>query len=154
MPMSLSVRKRRVVIATVVALSAGCPTRFDPRAETLKSSPDAEADHAYREARARLDVGDLKEAEARFATFLEKWPNDPLAPSAKLGEARAALGTDFRQVGLTVDTLASRFQRGAMHVGGEDLGLHRLVERRGQLVDEDGQRVRLLAGGAACRPDT
>jgi ABC-type branched-subunit amino acid transport system substrate-binding protein len=71
---------------------AGCPTRFDPRAETVKGSPNAEADHLYREARARLDIGDLREARTRFADFLERYPNDPLAPSARLGEARAALG--------------------------------------------------------------
>jgi branched-chain amino acid transport system substrate-binding protein len=76
----------------VVLVLCGCPTRFDPRAETKISSTDPEADHAYREARARLEVGDLREAAARFAAFLEKYPNDPLAPSARLGEARAALG--------------------------------------------------------------
>jgi branched-chain amino acid transport system substrate-binding protein len=70
---------------------AGCPTRFDPRAETRVTTGDPEADHAYREARARMEVGDLKEALQRFAGFVEKWPNDPLAASAKLGEARCAL---------------------------------------------------------------
>ena len=111
MPMSLSVRKRRVVIATVVALSAGCPTRFDPRAETLKSSPDAEADHAYREARARLDVGDLKEAEARFATFLEKWPNDPLAPSSRAASAHASPARALRSRSCAQPQWAQRERR-------------------------------------------
>src|SRR5438094_5011029 len=91
--MSPAARKRlwSTAAATLIVL-AGCPTRFDPRAETIGSSPNAEADHAYREARARLEIGDLREAEARFAGFLEKYPNDPLAPSARLGEARAAIG--------------------------------------------------------------
>ncbi|HZS38853.1 MAG TPA: penicillin-binding protein activator [Polyangia bacterium] len=90
--MSLRVRKRLWSTAAALILLAGCPTRFDPRAEPIGSSPNAEADHAYREARARLEIGDLKDAEARFAGFLERYPNDPLAPSARLGEARAAIG--------------------------------------------------------------
>jgi branched-chain amino acid transport system substrate-binding protein len=88
-------RKRAVVawLASLVVL-AGCPKRFDPRAETITSSPNREADHDYHEAKARLDIGDHKEAAARFAAFLERYPNDPLTPSAKLGHARAlaALG--------------------------------------------------------------
>lgn len=87
--MQMSLRARAVIGLLVLA---GCPTRFDPRADTIKSSPDPAADDAYRQARARLDLGDLKAALARFAEFREKWPNDPLAPSAALGEARARLG--------------------------------------------------------------
>jgi branched-chain amino acid transport system substrate-binding protein len=84
-------RAGKGALAALIVL-AGCPTRFDPRADTVKSSPDPAADNAYRQARARLDIGDLKEALARFSEFREKWPNDPLAPSAALGEARARLG--------------------------------------------------------------
>jgi branched-chain amino acid transport system substrate-binding protein len=86
----------KVAIAALIVL-AGCPTRFDPRADPVKGSPDAAADKAYREARARLDVGDLREASSRFAEFREKYPNDPLAPSATLGEARARLGLNEGQ---------------------------------------------------------
>jgi ABC-type branched-subunit amino acid transport system substrate-binding protein len=93
MPVRTQASKRMwsTAVAVLVVLT-GCPTRFDPRAETNATSPNPEADHAYREARARLDIGDLREAEARFAGFLEKYPTDPLAPSARLGQARAAIG--------------------------------------------------------------
>src|SRR5262249_32384495 len=85
MPMTSQTRKacRRVAAAvTALLVLGGCPKRFDPRAETVRSSPDAEADHEYHEAKARLDIGDAREAEQRFAEFLKKHPNDPLAPSA------------------------------------------------------------------------
>jgi branched-chain amino acid transport system substrate-binding protein len=98
----------------VLLVLAGCPTRFDPRAETKISSTDPEADHAYREARARLEVGDLKEAQARFAAFLQKYPNDPLAGSARIGEARAALGlNDARKAKELTETLATEPPRPA-----------------------------------------
>jgi branched-chain amino acid transport system substrate-binding protein len=90
---------RRQVVASAVALLVlgGCPKRFDPRAETVKASPDAEADHEYHEAKARLDVGDAREAEQRFADFLHKHPTDPLAPSARIGQARAELALNEGQ---------------------------------------------------------
>jgi hypothetical protein len=37
----------------IVAVLTGCPSRFDPRAETVRSSPNPDADQAYRQARAR-----------------------------------------------------------------------------------------------------
>lgn len=93
MPMTGHARnlRRWSAACTAVLVLAGCPKRFDPRAETVRSSPDADADHAYHEAKARLDIGDAREAQARFAEFLQRYPNDPLAPSARIGEARAAL---------------------------------------------------------------
>ncbi|HEY1587158.1 MAG TPA: tetratricopeptide repeat protein, partial [Polyangia bacterium] len=75
----------------MLAVLTGCPKRFDPRAETVQKSPDADADHDYREAKARLDIGDARDAEVRFADFLRKHPEDPLAPSARIGQARAEL---------------------------------------------------------------
>jgi ABC-type branched-subunit amino acid transport system substrate-binding protein len=90
MTMNAPRRCARLVVGLV--LLCGCPKRFDPRAETVRSSPDPEADHAYREARARLEVGDLREAQGRFKAFREKYPADPLAVSAQLAEARAHLG--------------------------------------------------------------
>jgi ABC-type branched-subunit amino acid transport system substrate-binding protein len=77
--------------ALALLVLCGCPKRFDPRADPIKGSPDAEADRDYRDAKARLEVGDAKEAAARFAAFLERHPSDPLVPSAKLGQARARL---------------------------------------------------------------
>src|SRR5262249_22205353 len=94
MPVSFVVRKqsRRGAAAVVVlAVLGGCPKRFDPRAETVRASPDAEADHEYHEAKARLDIGDHQEAQASFAGFLAKHPTAPVAPSAGIGEARADL---------------------------------------------------------------
>lgn len=93
MPMTGQARnlRRWSAALTAVLVLAGCPKRFDPRAETVRSSPDPEADQEYHAAKARLDIGDAREAQARFAEFLQKHPDDPLAPSARIGEARAAL---------------------------------------------------------------
>jgi branched-chain amino acid transport system substrate-binding protein len=84
-------RKHLLGCAVVLLVLTGCPKRFDPRADTVSSSPNREADHDYHEAKARLDIGDNQEAAARFAAFLEHYPNDPLAASARLGRARALL---------------------------------------------------------------
>jgi ABC-type branched-subunit amino acid transport system substrate-binding protein len=83
--------RRAAAAMTALLVLGGCPKRFDPRAETVRSSPDSEADHEYHEAKARLDIGDARDAEQRFADFLKKHPNDPLAPSARIGQARAEL---------------------------------------------------------------
>jgi ABC-type branched-subunit amino acid transport system substrate-binding protein len=95
MPMTGQVRnsgfQRAATYLSVVMVLTGCPKRFDPRAETVRQSPDPDADHEYHEARARLDIGDAREAEVRFAEFLRKHPGDPLAPSARIGQARAEL---------------------------------------------------------------
>jgi ABC-type branched-subunit amino acid transport system substrate-binding protein len=84
--------QRFLPVLAAVAVLTGCPSRFDPRAETVKASPNADADHAYRQARARLDIGDFRDAVEKFADFLKKYPDDPLAPSAKIGQARAEIG--------------------------------------------------------------
>jgi ABC-type branched-subunit amino acid transport system substrate-binding protein len=77
-----------------IVLVAGCPSRFDPRAEPLTAtSNDPEARRAYREARERLDAGDFASARSRFHDFRAAHPEDPMAPGAALWEARAALGT-------------------------------------------------------------
>jgi branched-chain amino acid transport system substrate-binding protein len=93
MPMTGQARnlRRYATAAVVLMVLGGCPKRFDPRAETVRTSPDPEADHEYHEAKARLDIGDAREAEVRFAEFLRKHPTDPLAPSARIGQARAEL---------------------------------------------------------------
>lgn len=93
MPMTGHARnlRRAFTYLSVLAVLTGCPKRFDPRAETVQKSPDTEADHEYHEARARLEVGDAREAAVRFADFLRKHPTDPLAPSARIGQARAEL---------------------------------------------------------------
>ena len=93
MPMTGQARnlRRGAAAVTVLMVLGGCPKRFDPRAETVRQSPDPEADHEYHEAKARLDIGDAREAEVRFGDFLRKHPADPLAPSARIGQARAEL---------------------------------------------------------------
>ena len=84
-------RKRWAVVVLLVA--AGCPRRFDPRAEPVTSgSSNPEADRAYHEARAQLDAGKLAEADQGFGAFQKKYPDDPLVTSATLWQARAALG--------------------------------------------------------------
>jgi ABC-type branched-subunit amino acid transport system substrate-binding protein len=83
--------RRAFTCLSVLAVLTGCPKRFDPRAETVQKSPDSEADRDYHEARGRLEVGDAREAAVRFADFLRKYPTDPLAPSARIGQARAEL---------------------------------------------------------------
>jgi branched-chain amino acid transport system substrate-binding protein len=83
--------RRAAMYVSVLAVLTGCPKRFDPRAETVRTSPDAEADNEYHQAKSRLDVGDAREAQVRFAEFLRKHPADPLAPSARIGQARAEL---------------------------------------------------------------
>jgi branched-chain amino acid transport system substrate-binding protein len=83
--------RRAAMYVSVLAVLTGCPKRFDPRAETVRTSPDADADNEYHQAKARLDVGDAREAQVRFAEFLRKHPADPLAPSARIGQARAEL---------------------------------------------------------------
>jgi branched-chain amino acid transport system substrate-binding protein len=70
---------------------AGCPKRFDPRADPVKGSPNSEAEQQYRTARAQLDGGDARGAAVRFAEFITRYPDDPLIPSAKLGQARALM---------------------------------------------------------------
>jgi branched-chain amino acid transport system substrate-binding protein len=97
MPMTGASRnmwRRGATGISVVLILAGCPKRFDPRAETVRTSPDVEADRDYHDAKSRLDIGDAKEAQGRFEEFLRKHPNDPLAPSARIGEARAELMLD------------------------------------------------------------
>src|SRR5258706_242266 len=91
MPMTRALRKRPVSMIVWLLVLGGCPKRFDPRAETVQTSPNREADHAYHEAKARAEIGDHKDARQRFAEFQQKFPEDPLIPSARLGEARASL---------------------------------------------------------------
>src|SRR5688572_4971331 len=89
MPVTRNARKVAVVAA--LAVLGGCPKRFDPRADPVVPTSNREADQAYHDARAKLDAGDAREAATRFTAFLEKYPNDPLVPSAKLGHARALM---------------------------------------------------------------
>ena len=78
------------VVASLAVL-AGCPRRFDSRAEPIPSATDPLVEREYRDARARFEAGDHAEAAARYAAFVERHPADPLARSAKIGEARSRI---------------------------------------------------------------
>ncbi len=78
-------------LAACFVLLTGCPRRFDSRADPIPASTDPAVEHEYREARARLEAGDLADAAERYAAFVAHHPDDALARSAKLGEARARL---------------------------------------------------------------
>jgi branched-chain amino acid transport system substrate-binding protein len=91
-------------------VAAGCPSRFDPRAEPLQvSSSDPAARLAYHDARAQLDAGQFVEARRLFHDFRGRFPEDALVPSATLWEARADLGTgDSDGAKALVEPLANR----------------------------------------------
>jgi outer membrane protein assembly factor BamD (BamD/ComL family) len=78
-----------IVLLASVALLGGCPRRFDSRADPIPSTTDPVVEREYREARARLEAGDAADAAAKYAAFASAHPEDLLARSAKIGEARA-----------------------------------------------------------------
>jgi len=80
-----------LAIAASLSILSGCPRRFDSKADPIPSSTDPAIEREYREARARMEAGDPAEAAAKYATFIAQHPDDPLARSAKVGEARARL---------------------------------------------------------------
>ncbi|HEY3354806.1 MAG TPA: penicillin-binding protein activator, partial [Polyangia bacterium] len=84
--------RRLTAVVLGVALLAGCPTRFDPRAEPARSSPDAAADAAFRAARALYEAGDRGEARAKLEAFVAAYPRDPLRPVAETYLGRIAYG--------------------------------------------------------------
>lgn len=75
----------------VATMLAGCPHRFDSRADPIPASTDPVTEREYRDARARLEVGDAASAATLYAAFVAKHPDDPLTRSAQIGEARARL---------------------------------------------------------------
>ncbi len=75
----------------MLAVLAGCPHRFDSRADPIPSATDPVTEREYREARARYEAGDHADAAQRYATFVEQHPNDALVRSAKIGEARSLI---------------------------------------------------------------
>jgi branched-chain amino acid transport system substrate-binding protein len=88
-------RRRRLspLPATFVMLAvlAGCPHRFDSRADPIPTTADPATEREYRDARARYEAGDHADAAQRYATFVEHHPDDSLARSAKVGEARSRI---------------------------------------------------------------
>src|SRR5438270_479843 len=78
------------VLLAVVGVVA-CAAQVDVKHPAEVKSPDAAADLAYREARAKQDLGDHKGAGKAFEDFVARWPSDPLRPSAELGLGRAEL---------------------------------------------------------------
>jgi branched-chain amino acid transport system substrate-binding protein len=98
-----SSRKRLLGLVASLAVLTGCPKRFDSRADPIPSSTDPAVEREYREARARLDAGDAAGAAARYAAFIQAHPADPLARSAKIGEARARM--ELGELGKAKDLL-------------------------------------------------
>ncbi len=98
MPLPRARCKLLASLSLLVLIVTGCPRRYDLRAEplNLKASPDAAADRLYRDAKARLDAGEASEAADRFAEFGSRYPQDPLAKLAQVGEARARLALGER----------------------------------------------------------
>src|SRR5262245_4859168 len=103
-------RKRTCGLLAAVVLLAGCPTRFDPRAEPLQAgTSDPAARQAFKEARARLDAGAWTDAQRQFHDFRARFGADPLVDSATLWEARANLGAgDARAAAALAEPLAAR----------------------------------------------
>jgi len=72
-----------------MAVVAGCPRRFDPRASEIHSNnPEAEAD--YRSAHRKWQEGDVAGAAEAFKLFLDKHSGNPSEPLLAL--ARFQLG--------------------------------------------------------------
>jgi ABC-type branched-subunit amino acid transport system substrate-binding protein len=84
-------RSRVCAVVVCLAVLTGCPRRFDSRADPIPASTDPAIEREYREARARVEAGDHAGAAARYATFAAQHPQDPLARSARIGEARARI---------------------------------------------------------------
>ncbi len=76
---------------SLTSVLAGCPHRFDSRADPIPTSTDPTTEREYRDARARLDAGDAAGAATLYAQFAARHPDDPLTRSAVIGEARARL---------------------------------------------------------------
>ncbi len=74
----------------VVVMVAGCPRRFDPRADEIHSqNPAAEAE--YRAAQQKFQAGDYAAAGATAQKFAERFGEaEPLSPWVRLLEARIA----------------------------------------------------------------
>lgn len=78
-------------LGLLVALAvAGCPRRFDPRAQAIRSS-DPAAEAAYQDAVGLLQKGDLAGADRALEQFRATHrPPEPLLPLAAVMQARAA----------------------------------------------------------------
>lgn len=89
----ISLRATGLVLGSTltVSLLAGCPHRFDSRADPIPASTDPAIEREYREARAKLESGRPDDAATQYHEFVERHPQDQLVRSAKIGEARARL---------------------------------------------------------------
>jgi hypothetical protein len=77
---------------------------------------------------------------------------DLIAVLAQREEPLPALAADTGDLLFGIEAGARHLQRCLVHVGGEDLDVHRPAARGQRLVQEDGNRVGLLAGGATRHP--
>src|SRR5262249_7370770 len=88
-------------------LLIGCPSRFNPRAEPKLESPNAAAERAFSSARQSFDGGRYEIARGEFDRFTRDFPQDPLAPFARVFAGRAALSLgDARGAARALETAA------------------------------------------------
>lgn len=134
----------------IVIFIAGCPRRFDPRADEIHSqNPAAEAE--YRAAQRQYQAGEYAAASASVQKFGEHFGEaDPLSPWVRLLEARiaAAAGQLSRARELLAPladspdsklATAARYELGrvAHRLGDEALALQLLPPFSNQIVDGD-----------------
>lgn len=102
------------------------------------------------EARERGVVDDVVSGEHReLAQLLD----DPEALAGRREVALAPLRADVAHGVGVVDPRAGRLERFGVDVGREDLGGDAAAAGQDRLVEQDGDRVHLLAGSAARHPD-
>src|SRR5436305_368205 len=89
-PLRSRPRPRSVAVLLGLLCATGCPKRFDPRAEEIRS-PSGPAQAAYQQAKETLQSGDAQGATQALEQFPAQFPQDPLLPEVTLLRARAAL---------------------------------------------------------------
>jgi ABC-type branched-subunit amino acid transport system substrate-binding protein len=101
-------RSIRRALAVAILLCVGCPQRFDPRAQPNLSSPNADADRTFRDARTKFEAGQHEAARAEFEKFAQQFPDDPLKPFAKIFSGRASYEKgDYKAARQALDPVAS-----------------------------------------------
>src|SRR5215831_21279290 len=101
-------RSLRRALAIAILLCVGCPQRFDPRAQPNLSSPNADADKTFRDARTKFEAGQHEAARAEFEKFAQQFPDDPLKPFAKIFSGRASYEKgDYKAARQALEPVAS-----------------------------------------------
>src|SRR5215467_3103738 len=82
-------RLGRCALALAILL-VGCVKRFNPREAGSLSSSNTAADQSFQRARADFQAGRYEQARVAFNQFSKDYPDDPLAPFAKIFAGRAS----------------------------------------------------------------